>query len=113
MTIYNLINEFRQSCNKGPVRHWNKVLDDYCCSHTTAMINLGKLYHTPEYYLKDYGEIVACCDFRDNWDETLRYLIFQVIGDSEEHRKILLQSQELGYGIMSDKNKVFITIRGR
>ena len=113
MTIINFINEFRQSCNKEPVKYWNRVLDDHCLSHVLAMINSGELYHAPKDYLKDYGEIVACCDFRNNWDETFRYLIFEIIGNSLDHKKILLESQELGYGIMSDKGKVWITIRGK
>lgn len=113
--VQNLINEFRQSCGKEPIKYWNNILDDHCLSHTLAMINLGDLYHTPKYYLKDYSEIVAYCDFRIDWPTTLRYLIFEEIGKSEEeeHKKILLESRELGYGIMSDKEKIYITIRGR
>ena len=113
MTVRDLFNEFRQINGKEPVRNWNRVLDDHCLSHVLAMLNLGNLYHTPEHYLKDYSEIVACCDFRNNWGETFRYLIYEVIGNSPDHREVLLESQEIGYGIMSDKNKVFITIRGR
>ena len=113
MTIMNLINEFRQSCGKEPVKYWNRVLDDHCLSHTLFMINSGQVDHAPKYYLGHYDEIVWRCDFMNTWDETFRYLIFELIGKSEKHKKILLESQELGYGVMSDKNKVFITIRGR
>ena len=113
MTIINLINEFRAKYGKGPAEYWNRVLDDHCLSHTLAMINSAKVYHAPKDYLKDYGEIVWRCDFMNTWDETFRHLIFELIGKSEEHKKILLESQELGYGVMSDKNKVYITIRGK
>jgi len=113
MTVKDLINQFRQINGKEPVRNWNRVLDDHCLSHVLAMINSGKLYHAPEYYRKGYGEAVACCDFITDWETTLRCLIFDVIGNSPEHREILLESQEIGYGIMSDKNRVFITIRGK
>lgn len=111
--ITKIINKYREENGKKPVEYWNKILCDFCFAHVLAMIYKGELYHTPDYYLKDYSEIVACCDFRNTWEETFEFLIFQVIGGSEEHRKILLQSQEIGYGILSDKNKVFITIRGK
>jgi len=113
MSVINLINEFRESCGKEPVKYWNRVLDDYCLFHSIWMIKSGKVDHAPKDYLKDYGEIVWRCDFMNTWDETFRYLIFELIGKSEEHKKILLESQELGYGVMSDQGKVFITIRGR
>ena len=109
----DLINQFRQINGKEPVRNWNKVLEDHCLGHVLAMINSGKLYHAPEYYRKGYSEAVACCDFITDWGTTLRYLIFEVIGKSEEHKKILLESNEIGYAVMSDKNRVFITIRGK
>ena len=113
MTIMNLINEFRQINSKKPIENWNRTLDDHCLSHTLAMINKGEIYHAPRDYLKNYDEIVWRCDFMNTWDETFRHLIFELIGKSEEHKKILLESQELGYGVMSDKNKVYITIRGK
>ena len=113
MTIQNLINEFRAKHSKGPVEYWNRILDDYCTQHCIAMINSGEVYHAPRDYLKDYSEIVWRCDFMNTWDETFRHLIFELIGKSEEHKRILLESQELGYGIMADQDKVFITIRGR
>jgi len=113
MSVINLINEFRESCSKEPVKYWNKILSDFCLTHSIAMVNSGKLYHAPEYYRRGYSEAVACCDFITDWETTLRCLIFDVIGNSPEHREILLESQEIGYGIMSDKNRVFITIRGK
>ena len=113
MSVINLINEFRESCGKEPVKYWNRVLDDHCLSHVLAMINSGEVYHAPRDYLRGYDEIVWRCDFMNTWDETFRHLIFELIGKSEEHKKILLESQELGYGIMADKNRIFITIRGK
>lgn len=113
MTVMNLINEFRAKYGKEPLINWNRVLDDHCRSHVLAMINSGEVYHAPRNYLQGYGEIVWRCDFMNTWNETFRYLIFELIGKSEEHKKILLESQELGYGIMSDQGKIFITIRGK
>ena len=49
----------------------------------------------------------------NTWDETFRYLIFELIGKSEKHKKILLESNEIGYAVMSDQNRIYITIRGK
>jgi len=113
MTVMNLINELRHINGKEPLINWNQVLNDHCLSHTLAMINSGEVDHAHKDYLQDYGEIVWRCNFMNTWDETFRYLIFELIGKSEEHKKILLESQELGYGIMSDQGKIYITIRGK
>jgi ribosomal protein S24E len=58
-------------------------------------------------------EAVAMCYFKDRWNDTIYYLIFEVLGQNESYRKVLLESKELAYGIIQFGNKVWITVRGK
>lgn len=111
--IPKAINDFRCENGARPVEVWNKKLNDRCLLHTSAMIHRGKLYHTPTCYLEDYREIVGACSFLDNYENTARSLIFDYIGKSPEHKKILLECNEMGYGDETRDGNLIITIRGK
>jgi len=109
----SLINEFRQINNREPARYLNKILDDYCLAHTLAMVNRNGIYHAPACYLDGYAEIVGCYDYLGNFEDTIRFFLSELGSKYPEHKKILLDIQEIGYGIMVHQGRLYITIRGR
>jgi len=113
MTINEVINEFREQNGKPRVDNWNRVVSDYCTAHCWAMVSKGGLYHTEDCYLQDWSEAIAECDCFADWSCMERALIFDILGNSPEHRDVLLNSSEMAYGIVMFRYKVFLTIRGR
>lgn len=111
--VSEIINEYRRQNNREPVRYWNRILDDYCLAHSVAMFNNRDLYHAPDCYLKDYAEIIGCYDFIDTVLNTFRFMLSDTDKKYPEHKKILLESQEMGYGYITHDGKFYITIRGK
>jgi hypothetical protein len=46
-----------------------------------------------------------------NFRDTIRHMIWNIFGESEQHRNILLNSERLSCGVIVDKGKVYLTIR--
>ena len=112
-SVLDEINAFRASYKIEPVERYNRVMSDYCQEHCWWMAGNDVLEHAPDWAIKGWKEAVAMCYFSGRWSDTIHCLIFEVLGQSEPHRKILLESKELAYGIFQFKNKVWITVRGR
>ena len=112
MIVANIINEFRSLNSRCPIQNWDKQISHYCVNHCWAMVKNG-FYHAEPHYLNDWEEIIAVCSQREIWEDTVRYLIFATIGNSIIHREILLNSSEIGYGIIVCEGNVYFTIRGR
>lgn len=111
--IIDTINEFRRQNNKPPVLNWMSHLNDYCLLHSLEMARRKECYHSEEFYRPTYGEIVAKGSFLNNFGNSIRYMIFEVIGKSPEHRELLLNWNTMGYGYNVDKEEIYLTIRGR
>jgi hypothetical protein len=109
----DIINEFRASYGKSRVSLWDSVQNDYCWSHSLAMANRGHVYHAEPCYVRGWSEAVGMIHFIDNSEVTLKRLIFDVLGGSESHRNIILDSSHLAVGVVVHNYKMFITIRGR
>jgi len=109
----DVINEFRASYGKSRVFLWDSVQNDYCWSHSLAMANRGAVYHAEPCFVKGWGEAVGMIAFIDNNDVSLRRLIFDVLGQSESHRNLILDCSHLAVGIVVHNYKMYITIRGK
>ena len=111
--VLDEINAFRATHHVGPIEKCSKVVSDYCQEHCWWMVANDVLAHAPDWAIGDWKEAVAVCYFNGEWSDTVYYLIHEVLGQSEPHRKVLLESKELAYGIIQFRNKVWLTIRGR
>lgn len=108
----DIINEFRNVNNKERILCWNPAENDYCLQHCLHMSRLDRVEHAPEYLLKDKAEVIAMCKFVSDTNTTIKYLIFNVINESEEHRNVILNYENLAYGVYVHDYKVYLTIRG-
>lgn len=110
--IADIINQFRYENGKERVFCRNPVENNYCFLHCLHMARQGQVEHTHEYLLKDRAEAVASCSFNSDMDTSARYLIFNVLSESEKHRDVLLKYDNLAYGIYLHNYKMYLTIRG-
>jgi len=108
--IPDLINKFRSLNGVGNVQNWDHGLGLHCSMHCLAMTHRGNLYHADECYLDGCREAVAFIGYSDWWQDRI---IFDVLGTSEPHRKILLECNTMGYGYQYDNWKIYLTIRGK
>ncbi len=112
MALDKVINEFRRQHGRDEV----VVHGSYNCEqHCWAMINANCVYHAEPCYLRGWSEAVARCRYMGDWGALERYLIFEILGKSQEHCDIMLNSHELNYGIVMYGNAgdVYLTLRGR
>jgi uncharacterized protein YkwD len=110
--IISALNDFRKSNDKNPVFSWDPVENDYCEAHCRYMAWHNHFEHTPEYLLKGKAEAIAMIAYgRDN-EETIRRLIYDVLGTSREHKNIILNFKNLAYGFYAYNNCAYLTIRG-
>jgi uncharacterized protein YkwD len=109
--IVGIINEYRITNGKCPA-NWNKVLSDYCQAHTLAMASREDAFHAPSCYLNDYREAIGVVSFGHNFPDTIWRMIDE-FNSSPEHRSILQDCQELGYGVLVHKGMLYMTVRGR
>lgn len=111
--IREVINSFRSIHNRSHVNWWVWEEMDNCFKHSIAMMERNEIYHAEAHYRNDWREAVAYCDFYGSWEEAIKRLIYDVLGNSEGHKDILLDCPSLAYGLVVANNKVFITIRGK
>jgi len=105
-----VINEFRELNGKNRVNVHNSF---NCEQHCWAMIAVENLYHAEPCYLNGWREAIAKSNYWGNWSELERCMIFEVLGNSPEHKDILLNSSELVYGVINFGGNVYLTIRGK
>lgn len=110
--VIQAINEFRNQNGKGNVFAWNPVENDHCFLHCLHMAKENRVIHTPWYFLNGKAEAVAMSYFIHNAEDTIRSLIFQDFGNSEQHRNVFLNYDNLAYGFFMFDWKAYLTIRG-
>lgn len=110
--VADIINEFRNTNGKERIFCWDPVENDYCLEHCLYMAKTDKVEHALKDFLKGKAEAIAMCLFDTDINTTARYLIFSVLNASEEHRNILLNYDNLAYGIYMDNYKMYLTLRG-
>jgi uncharacterized protein YkwD len=109
--VIEAINDFRSENGKGRIFSWNERENEFCVLHSLYMANNKISDHTPFCFLLHRAEILSVCDFMFNFRDTIRYMIFNLFGESPEHKEILLNSERLSYGVIVDNGKVYLTIR--
>ena len=107
------INEFRRQHGVGVVEHWDMQQAEFCKEHCIAMARCGELYHAESFYLRDWKEAVAMHSWMDQWSIVQDRLIFDVLGSSEPHRRILLESNCMAYAVWTGNWQVYLTIRAK
>ena len=110
--MVDIINKFRRKNGKDNILCWNPVENDYCLQHCMHMSRTRKLEHASDYLRSGKAEAVASCVFLDDMENTIKHLIYGCIGNSSEHRKVILDYDNLSYGFMLHDYVAYITIRG-
>lgn len=111
--LQKTINKFRLVNGVKEISFWDNVVSNFCKEHCWAMIKSGNLYHTEPFYLEDWKEAIAKCSYLGDWTYTIYYMIFEVLGRSEEHRKILLESSVFAGDAVVFKLETYLTIRAK
>ena len=110
MPIQDLVNKFRSLNEIDNVQYWDDVVSGYCIMHCLAMIHKGEIYHAEQCFLDGWREAVAMINYCETAEDKL---IFDILGDSEPHRSLLLECNDMAYGIQYSNWKVYLTIRGK
>ena len=110
--IADIINKFREENGKEKISYWNLTENDNCFQHCLYMANRGYLIHALEAFRKDKAEVITTCSFMETFEKTMRYLIYECINKSEEHRDIVLNYENLAYGFYMYNYAAYLTIRG-
>jgi uncharacterized protein YkwD len=107
-----ILNEFRKQHGKAPIHSWNGVENDYCLDHSFYMAREQRLSHAPDCFLNGKSEAIAMCAYMRDFSETASFLVFDVLAHSQDHSRIILDSNRLSYGIYVYNNNAYLTIRG-
>lgn len=108
--LEDTVNAFRVNNGVGSISNWDKR-DQYNCKlHCLAMARERNVFHTPSYYIEDWDEAVAACQYSDNWESRI---INEVLGYSEPHRNLILNNSILACNYHIQDWIVYVTIRGK
>ena len=108
------IENFRKHNGVHDFISWNGLQSHYCNEHCWAMARAGDIYHAPAHYLNGWREAVAMMSYSgEDGHATKGQLIYDILGTSELHRKILLECSELAYGLILHHYRWYLTVRGR
>lgn len=110
--IAKILNEFREKNCVPPMFYMLAKENKYCLQHCHYMAKIDRLAHTPSELLCGKSEAVARCSFLDTAENTMRHLVFKVIGDSLPHTRVILDHSCLAYGVHAHFCTMYITIRG-
>ena len=112
--MFQIINSFRELHGRSRVWNWDSLVSGYCEEHSRAMANCGELYHADQSLLNGWSEIVAKVSYSgENFDIIKSRLVYDVIGRSEGHKAILLNSSIIAHALVVANGWVYATIRGR
>jgi hypothetical protein len=112
MIVERAINDFRAQHGRGSASFvYDKY--DHCFLHCLAMAQRDDVYHAEPCYLNEWSEAVAMSSFDGDYENTIRRIIFDVLGTSEPHKRVLLHNGELAVACFTSDYKMFVTIRGR
>jgi len=110
--IAGIINDFRKFKGIEPSFYWHEEENKNCLEHCYYMANIGEVVHASKGHLKNKSEAVARCNFKATAEETLRHLVFEVLGKSHSHADILIGSENIAYAVHARQCTMYITIRG-
>ena len=103
------INRFRRWHGKNDITSVDLAVSDYCRLHCMAMAAERNLYHAPEYYLNGWKEAVAMMSYSDYWKDRV---VFDVLGTSGSHLRVLLHCNTIAFGSYIDRWTVYACVRG-
>lgn len=89
------------------------VVNGWCQEHSWAMARRCELYHSPDDLRGDWAEAVGMCSMSGSYEDTIRKMLYDVFGESEAHRGVILRCSTLAWGIVIHEGKMYMTIRGR
>lgn len=104
------INRFRRQNGVSCIESTDKLVDDYCLLHCLEMAKRHDIYHAPSHYLDGWAEAVAMMQYCDDWKNEV---IFNILGSSDGHRDILINSDMISYASYMDNWIIYVTIRGK
>jgi len=108
--MISTINSYRGNCCKQPVEIDGQQ-NQWCTNHCWEMARQNKIFHAIPEYLNSWSEIVAECWQYSSWS-TVEKTLIELIDSSPDHKRIILNSNRIGYGIIAFNKKVYLTIRG-
>ena len=109
--VTSVINEYRTQNDKKPVSCWVPIENDFCYAHCVYLAHNCLCEHTPQCYLKNRAEAIAQCTNIGYITDTIRYLIFDIFDGSPEHKNIILNYDNLAYGLYIYNGNAYLTIR--
>jgi len=111
--LKDIVNEFRKS-NGKPEGIWNDEVSGYCNQHCLAMEKAGNIYHAEQCYRGDWGEAVAVCGYNGQsaW-EWVSCAVYNILGGDNEHKDLILNSNDIAGAYQFSDYKLYITIRGK
>jgi hypothetical protein len=107
----DVINKFRQHNNQRPA-NFEGGIDEYnCLLHCFHMATNERCIHTPNYLMGKWeAEIVGVIEYSDYWKDRL---VFDLWGNSVQHKEVLLSSNSFTYKYFINNYNVWAVVRGR
>lgn len=108
--VVDAVNRYRIAHNKYWIHVHDSFVSNYCFRHCEAMAIAGHIYHGA---FDDWQEVVCMKTFKEGYiEDVINQLVFDVLGNSQEHRNILLGDHHLIAGAAFVKDGLaYITIR--
>ena len=110
--VMTALNNFRNQNNRESVHNWDGVVADYCFQHCLAMSKNNNIYHAAPHHLDRWSECVAMSMVNTgNSLDILNDMIFNVLGQSDEHKNSLLNANVIAGGLVINNSVAYLTIR--
>jgi len=110
--MQHAINDLRRANGKEVIYAFDGWVSHYCRLHCWAMAKEGHIYYAPSYYLNDWKEAVFECTYSGEDIHALaKHILFDLF--DEEHKRIILDSEELACAYVISNWKLYLTIRGK
>jgi hypothetical protein len=111
--IEEALRDFRKENGVYQNIVWDEKLNHNCFLHTLEMSKQRNIFHAIPEYLEECSEAVCMCSWIYSMRDSIRYLVFSCLGQSEEHKKIILTKNIFGAHCMTQDGIVYLTLRGR
>jgi len=109
--IKHAVDDFRKSNGSFQVI-WENWITERCAGHSKAMAFNHGIYHADSMWLNGLNEAVCCSHIWLGKEDMIRYMVFELLGKSNGHRTILLNSCRMGGQDYIADGMIYLTIRG-
>lgn len=104
------INRFRRMHGVEDVKCIDGTEKHNCLLHCFHISRINECVHTPWNLMGKWDqEIIGVIDFSDWWKDRL---VFDVWGNSPEHRSTLLESKTITFSYLTDNWRIWAVVRG-